>query len=89
MHGANMKTHFMLYNFFSQNRAIDEIMWKHILERGRSQMTIWRMNIACCIPRATNIHTDRVILIAFPQQQRLHERAPVLRYTYVAFLNCI
>ena len=64
-------------------------MWKRILERCRAQMTIWCTNIADCIPGATNTHTDRVILIAFPQQQRLHERAPVLRYTYVACLNCI
>jgi hypothetical protein len=32
-------------------------------------------------------HTDRcVILIAFPQEQWFRERAPVLRYTYIACL---
>jgi hypothetical protein len=29
-------------------------MWKNIVERGRPQMTIWRMRIACWMPRAAN-----------------------------------
>jgi len=64
-------------------------MWKNIVERGRPQKTIWRMRIACCIRKATNTHSDYVIIIAFPQQQWLHERASMLRYTYIAcfFLN--
>jgi hypothetical protein len=49
-------------------------------------MTIWRMRIACCIPNATNTNSEYVVLTAFPQQQWLHERASMLRYTYVACL---
>ena len=45
-------------------------------------MTIWRMRIACWIPKATNTHPEYVLLIAFPQQQWLHERVSMLRYTY-------
>jgi hypothetical protein len=45
-------------------------------------MTIWRMRIACWIPKATNTHTDCVVIIAFPLQQWLYERASLLRYTY-------
>jgi hypothetical protein len=41
------------------------------------------MNIACCVPNATNTHSEYVILIAFPLQQSLHER-----YTYIACLVC-
>jgi hypothetical protein len=48
-------------------------------------MTIWRMRIACWIPKATNTHSEYVILIAFPLQQRLYERASVLRYTYISY----
>ena len=44
-------------------------------------MTIWRMRIACWIPKATNTHSDYVILIDFLLQRCLHERAPVLRST--------
>jgi hypothetical protein len=59
-------------------------MWKNIVERGRPQTAIWRMGIACLIPRAINTHTDCVIIIVFPLQQWLHESASVLRYTYIA-----
>jgi len=49
-------------------------------------MTIWRMRIACSIPKATNTHSKNVILIDFPPQRWLHKRASVLRYTYIACL---
>ena len=55
-------------------------MWKNVVEPGRPQMTRWRMRIACCIPKATNTHSQYVILIAFPLQQWLQERASVFRY---------
>ena len=47
-------------------------------------MTIWRMRIAYCIPKAMNIHSEYVTLIAFPLQRRFHERTSMLRYTYIA-----
>ena len=43
-----------------------------------------RMLISCWIPKATNTHSEYVILTAFPLQQWMHERASVLRYTYIA-----
>jgi hypothetical protein len=52
-------------------------------ECGRPRMTIWRMRIACWIPKATNTHSGCVILIVFPPQQWLHERATLLRFTYI------
>jgi hypothetical protein len=58
-------------------------MWENIVERGRPQMTMWRMRIACWIPKATNTHSSHVLLIAFPLQQWLHERVSVLRYMYI------
>jgi hypothetical protein len=54
-----------------ENRAIWKIMWKNIVERGRPQMTIWRMRIACWIPKARHTHTQYAILIVFPPQQWL------------------
>jgi hypothetical protein len=68
-----------------ENRAVYEIMWKNV-QRGRPQMTIWRMRIARWIHKATNKHTEFVILISFPLRQWLRERASVLRYTYTACL---
>jgi len=49
-------------------------------------MAIWRVHVACWIPKATYRHSDYVILIAFPLQHRLHERSSMLRYTYIACL---
>jgi len=72
--------------FFSENRAVDGMMWNNIVEPDWPQMTIWRMRIACWVTKATNIHSQYVILISFPLQQWLHERASLLRYTYIAFL---
>jgi hypothetical protein len=46
----------------------------------------WRMRIACRIPKATNTHSQYVIIIVFPLQQLLHERVSLLRYTYIACL---
>ena len=45
---------------------------------------IWRIRIACWIPKATNIHSEYVIVIAFPLQKWLHEHALMLRYMYIA-----
>ena len=49
---------------------------------------IRRMGIAYWITEATDTHSQHVILIVFPLQQWLHERAPVLR-SYVHCLSCI
>ena len=44
-------THFMSNNFFPpENWVVYKTMWKNFVERGRPQMTIWRMRIACWIP---------------------------------------
>ena len=45
---------------------------------------IGRMLFACCLPKATDTSSEYVILIAFPRQQWLRERASMLRYTYIA-----
>jgi hypothetical protein len=46
-------------------------------------MTIRGMRNACRMPKATNTLSEYVILIPFPLQQWLHERASLLRYTYI------
>jgi len=40
-------------------------MWKNILKPHRTQMTIWRMRVACWITVATETHSEYVILIPF------------------------
>jgi len=71
---------------FFLSSAVYEIMWKNILERGRTQMTMWGMCIACCIPQATNTHSNYVIPIAFLMQQWLRDHASMLRVTCIACL---
>ena len=82
-----IKTHFMLINFFFRKSCLFFwIIFKYKVEPDRPQIKIWPMRTACCITRATNTHSQYVILIAFPLQQCLHERASMLRYTYIACL---
>jgi len=76
----------MFNNFFFLNRAVYEIVWKNIVERGRTQMTIWRMRIACWIPKATNTLSEVVILNDFLLEQCLYERVSMLRYPHIACL---
>jgi len=46
--------------FFFLNLAVCEIMWENVVEHGRPQMTLWRVHIACWLPKATNTHTQIV-----------------------------
>jgi len=64
-----------------ENRAVYEIREKNIIGQSRTQMTIWRMRITCWIPKATDTHSEYVILTAFPMRHQLQERAQMLRYT--------
>ena len=44
-------------------------------------MTIWRMRLAWWITKATDTHSEYVILNTFPLEQWLHERTSLLRYS--------
>jgi len=48
---------------------------KNTVQPDRPQITIWRMHTACWIPKATNIISEYVMLIAFP-------------HTYTACIIC-
>jgi hypothetical protein len=56
-----------------------------MLEPDRPQIKIWRMRIACWIPKATDTHSECALLIAFPLQQWLHDRASMLRL----YVHCL
>jgi hypothetical protein len=83
-----IKTHTLcsITFFFFEDRAVYDIMWKNIAERGGPHMTIWRMRIACWITKSSNAHSEYVTVFTFPLQQRLHERASMLHYTDTACL---
>ena len=72
---------FLIYFLFKGSRAI-----RDIVEADRLQVIVWRMRIAYWISKATNTHSEYVILIACPRQQWLPERVPVLSYRYVTCL---
>jgi len=55
----NQNTHFVFSNFFSENRAVYEIMWKNMVEPDRPQI-IWRMRFACLVTKAANKHSEYI-----------------------------
>ena len=61
-------------------------MWENSVERGKLEMLISRMCVACCKPKATNTHSEYVTLTAFPLQQWLYERPLMLCYAYIVCL---
>jgi len=83
----NRNTHFVFSNvFFLENHAAYDIMWENNVERGRPQMAIWRMRIACWILKATNTHTHTHRLCntqRFSTATMFARRATVSLYTYI------
>jgi hypothetical protein len=56
-----------------------------IIEPDRPQMSIWRMRIACWIPKATYTESEYVILNAFPLQQWLAG----MRLNVALYVHCL
>jgi hypothetical protein len=80
-----IKTH-ILYSINVPRKSCR--LWDNVGKYGTAgQATdgniIRRMGIACWIPKATDTHSQYVILIDFPLQQWLGERASMLHYTYI------
>ena len=62
-------------------------MEKYDTDRHATHDRIRPMRVACGIAKTTEPHSEYVILsIAFQQQQWLHERTSMLRYTNIACL---
>ena len=59
-----IKTQILHSITFFKNRTVHETMWKHTVKSDRPQMIIW--HTAYWIPKATNTHSECVIIIAFP-----------------------
>jgi hypothetical protein len=58
------------------------------VQLDRPQMAIWRVRIACWITKATDTHSEYVILIAFPLQQWLHDGSLML-HLCMHFPSCL
>ena len=80
-----IKTHLLCSKtfFFPEKHPTYEIMWKNKVEPDRAQMTIiiQHMRFACWLTKATDKHSEYVILIAFSRWQWLRERATMLHCT--------
>jgi len=51
-----IKTHFLCSITVFEIYAVYEVMWKNNVELAGPLMTVWRMRMACWIPKATNTH---------------------------------
>ena len=82
---AESQNHILFSNFFfpPENRAVYGTMWNNVVQSGRPQMRIRRVQITYWIQKATNTHAEYVIPFAFPLQQCLHEGASVVRHVKV------
>jgi hypothetical protein len=74
---------FCSITFFFQKSCC---LWHNVKQYGTDRQVtdgsiMRRTRFACWITKATDIHSEFVIHIAFLQQQWLRERGPVLRYT--------
>jgi hypothetical protein len=67
----------MFDNFFSENGAFHEVIWKNMVDPDRQQMTKWLIRFACWKTKATNTHSEYVILTVSPRQQSLGGRLSV------------
>jgi hypothetical protein len=72
----------MLQNFFFENHSVFEKKWKNTVRLDTPQMTIWRMYIACWIPKRTDTHSKYAVRIAFLLQQPLITHLLKIFYTF-------
>jgi hypothetical protein len=86
---AKIETHFFLNNPPPPpppNHALYETMWKNIVEPGRPQMTVWRVRIACWIPKVT--HTPRICKICCLSTATVFASPHLNVMLYVHCLSC-
>ena len=77
-----IKTHILCSTTFLQKTYRSWYnLGKRYIEPDRPQMTIWRMRIACWIPKAVDTRSEYVIIIVFQLQQSFYKGTSVLRYT--------
>ena len=87
-----IKTHVLCSTFFFPRKSC--LLWCNVEKcctagQAMDDNIIRRMRIACLITTATDTHSEYVILIAFPLQRWLNERASALRFTYFACIVVI
>jgi hypothetical protein len=83
-----IKTHILCSITFSRKscRLGDNVEKFRTARQTTDDNIIRHIRFARSITKATDTHSEYVILIAFPRQQFLRERASILRYPYSACL---
>jgi hypothetical protein len=70
------KTYFILNTFFRKScRLRDNVEKYGTARQATDNNIIGHMRFACWVTKATDTHSGYVLLIAFPRQQLLRERA--------------
>jgi hypothetical protein len=82
----NQNTHFIFNNFPHPHPRKSCRLRNNVVKHGKlrpptDDNVIQRVRIACWITKATDTHSEYAILVSFPRQQWLRERASVLRCT--------
>jgi hypothetical protein len=57
------------------------VLWRRMDGQATGDSIMRHIRFACWVNKATETHSEYIIVIAFPHQQRLRERPSVLRYT--------
>ena len=83
-----IKTHILYSVTFSRKSCR---LWDNVEKYCTAGQVIddnikWHMRIAYWTTKATESHSEYVILISFPLQHWLRKRAPMLRYMYITCL---
>jgi len=84
--GENQDTHFTFKIFFLKSC----LFWSNVAicgtaTQGTEESITRRMSFACWITKATDTHSECVMLVAFPLQQWVHEHASMLRL----YVHCL
>jgi hypothetical protein len=77
--------HCMFNNLFFENCVVCDVTSKNIVGPDRHQMTTWRTRIAYWIAKATDTHSECVILIPFPTATMVART----RLNVTSYVNCL
>jgi len=91
MVAEKIKTRILCSITFFENRAVCGTMRRHAAMPDRSQKTIWRTSIACCITKAKNTNSQYIYnTYGFPTAKIvLRTRLNITLYVRChTFINC-
>ena len=91
----NLNTYFVFSNFFSENRAVYEIISKNVMDtegqqmrsqNGAYELHAGKARLNSSTHTRERARTDRYVTHCFTTASMIHECASMLRYTYIVCL---